>query len=318
LAPAVAAQVAAPVMAIPAPAVAAPVAAPVMATQAPAVAAQVAAPVMATQAPAVAAQVAAPVMAAPLRAPKKGASTAVAGTKPVQQLAPAPAVVAHTRAAPMTDVQQDIELPNLEAEKAKLQNLNVQLSALTERLKKVEAADLEIRQDKLAEEENFDSVHQIAFERIHKELFSMVKDAYQIGDMAKNIIVAKNNIEAIIRAPWNPRPLNGKLAFGKKHHVVLQIVVPNKVIKDGKTEHKAPVESVAVPVKADEIEVAKPLETKAIIKQNDTKKVVTGQTATVEGTVNNRTGNKPVVAAEVVRAAPKPMIPVAAKVTDAD
>jgi hypothetical protein len=197
---------------------------------------------------------AAPVMAsAPIQAaPKRDASTAAAGTKPVQQLAPVPAVPKpQTRAAPMTDVQPVQQGPNLEAEKARLKILNVQLNELTLRLKKVEAADLEIREDKLAEEQDFDSVHQIAFQRIHKELFSMVKDAYQISDMAKNIVKAKNNIETIIRAPWTPRPLNGNLNFGRKHHVVLETVapVPTKLIKETRAEHMAPVKSAKVPVK---------------------------------------------------------------------
>jgi hypothetical protein len=263
---------------------------------------------------------AAPVMAsAPVQAaPKKDASTAAAGTKPVQQWAPAPAVPAHTRAAPMTDVQPVHDMPNLEAEKAKLKNLNVQLNELTVRLRKVEAADLEIREDKLAEEQDFDHIHQIAFQRIHKELFSMVKDAYQIGDMAKNIITAKNNIEAIIRAPWNPRPVNGHQNLGRKHHVVLVKVapIPTKLIKETRAEHMAPVKSAKVPVKVSQDKLVKPFETKAIIKpQSETKKVVTGQTATAEGTVNNKTSNMPVVAAQVVRAAPKPMIPAVPKVS---
>jgi hypothetical protein len=196
---------------------------------------------------------AAPVMAsAPIQAaPKRDASTAAAGTKPVQQLAPAPAVPSQTPAAPMTDVQPVQQEPNLEAEKARLKNLNVQLNELTLRLRKVEAADLEIREDKLAEEQDFDSVHQIAFQRIHKELFSMVKDAYQISDMAKNIVKAKNNIEAIIRAPWTPRPLNGNTNFGRKHHVVLETVAPvqTKLIKGTRAEHMAPVKSAKVPMK---------------------------------------------------------------------
>jgi cytochrome c oxidase assembly protein Cox11 len=63
--------------------------------------------------------------------------------------------------------------------------------------------------------------------------------------------------------------------------------------------------------------LVKPYETKAIIKpQSDTKKVVAGKTATIECTVNNKTSNKPVVAAVVVSAAPRPMIPAFHIVTD--
>jgi len=247
----------------------------------------------------------------------KDTSTKAAGTKPKQQLTPAAAVDPKAVAQPAATAEPKVEEPNLDVQKAKLKDLNGELEGMRSRLKKIEAKDLEIRKDKIAEEKDFDSVHQAAFQKIHKEIFSMVKDAYQIGEMAKNIVEAKSRIEDIMRSPWVPRPLNGKKPVGKKNHVVLVKVgpaIPSPLLKQNKAEQKAPITSAPVPVKPIKVAEVKPLVVKAEVKpQTDAKKVVVGKSVMVEGTVNNVTANKAPVPAPVAKVVPNKMNPLQAK-----